>query len=180
VREYTRAGRSASDPGITKTLVAFVRALIEGGYGDEGIMEQLELSDSELSEYKRKLFAQELLTVNHRPPDEIFIEYRMRMEGVVMELDLITKGAKDTRQFQAAMGAQKAKAAIIDKVIDRGQEMGIIPRAAKRHEVIGGIVVATLSDPELLAHIGQTVKATRLLLKEYGDTNFIDIDLKAE
>lgn len=181
VRDYLRGGRSASDPGITRTMVTFVRVLIEGGNTDEDIKEQLGLTDGDLADYKRKLFGQELLTINHRPPDEIFVEYRIRMDGVVKELDAITEGAKTAKQFQAAMGAQKAKAAIHDKVIDRGQEMGVIPRAAKRHEIIGGIVVATLSDADLIAHIGETSKSTRKLLKEYGDVKFVDVDYsKAE
>ena len=157
-----------------------MRTLMEHNYTDEEVQEQLELTDEEITGLKRKLLNQELTKISHRPTDEIYVEHRIRMGGVIKQLETITKDAKSAKQYQAAMGAQKTIASILDNLIDRGQDMGVIPRAAKKHEVIGGVMVSTLSNSELLDHIAEAVNVTRVLVKNYGDKRFIDIDYKEE
>lgn len=150
--------------------------MIQEGQRDSDIADELDLSIEDFTQLKRRIYAEEIVSVSDRPVEEIYIDYRLQMFGAANDLSDISHEARKARQFQAAMGAVKARAAIIDKVIERGQDMGVIPRAAKRHEVVGGLLVASLTDKELVEQISATSKTARELMSRYGgDRNLKDL-----
>jgi hypothetical protein len=163
------AARAAHDEAETRRLLALLRTGIAAAKNDPQLLELLDVSPSELAALKGKMYAQEAVNLIDRPAEETFVTYRTQMYGVVEDLDAVAKEARGARQFTAAGAALKAKAQIIDKVMERGQEIGVIPRAAKKTEMVGGILVASLTDRELMEQIGEMNKRFNRLMVEYGD-----------
>ena len=157
--------------------LARLRSYIAAGETDHNICVELDVRPSELKQLKKQLYEQESVELNARSTADTYIEYRLRMERICDDLDGVHNGATAARQFTAAMGALKAKAAIIDKVIDRGQDMGLVSRAAKKHEVIGGVAVAHLSDSDLLDKMREIHTTTQTSIEQYGEVSITDIPI---
>ena len=56
--------------------------------------------------------------------ETIFLDYVLRQNQNIRDLDNVQKLFQGSRQFTALVGAVKAKAEILDKVIEKGQEFG--------------------------------------------------------
>ena len=123
------------------------------------------------------MYEQEGIELNARSTADTYIEYKLRMERICDDLDGVHNGATEARQFTAAMGALKAKAAIIDKVVDRGQDMGLVSRAAKKHEVVGGVAVAHMTDGDLLDKMREIHITTQGYIEHYGEQSMEDVPI---
>lgn len=165
---WRKRGRDDNDPECVAEVLAVVRIHLGMGKDDAAVMEAMDCPPSELRRYKEQLYGRDSAQLTKRPAEEVFLDYKWRMDAVVTKLENITTGAKGARQFAAAMGAQKAIAQIHDTVMDRGQEMGVIARASKRTEVVGGLIVGHLDGKELLAAIKTATDSTRKMIEEYG------------
>ncbi len=154
---------------LQNELLARVRSYVAAGESDHNICVELDVKPSELTTLKKRVFEQEATDVNSRTTVDTFVEYKLKMDRICDDLDGIHEGAAGARQYTAAMGALKAKAQIIDKVIDRGQELGLINRAAKKHEVLGGVAVAHLDDTQLLDKMKEIHRKTTSFITEYGE-----------
>jgi hypothetical protein len=157
------------DESAIRRQIAILRTNLAAGKTDQEIVEAMDITAVELSNLKRRMYSQEVVNIADRPAEESFVDYRIQMYGVCSDLDAVSKEAMKVKQLNAASSALKAKAQIIDKVMERGQEMGVIPRAARKTELIGGVLVAALTDHELLDRINELSKNSARLLKDYGD-----------
>lgn len=151
-----------------------MRARIAAGMSDEEIRQELDLTVGGLEKLKRIVIQEDLVLLRHRPAEETFIEYRIRLGRIANDLLDVSLEARECKQFNAAMGALKAEATIVDKVIDRGQELGIFPRAPKSqtHTVVGGLVIGTMTDRELADSLKASKGERSRLREKYGDTTF--------
>lgn len=174
-KKYRLEGKGSNSQAMRREIVNIVRSYVAAGMDDFDICAELDIKPSDLKVYKQELYVEESVQVAERKPVEVFIDYKLRMDHVCDGLDKVHKGATMANQFTAAMGALKAKASIIDKVIDRGQEMGVIARAAKKHQVVGGVAVASMSDEELLEKMRELSRTSAHLVDKYGDIDIIDV-----
>ena len=176
VTGWRKRGREADDPEVVAEIMAVVQTHIGMGHNDLKIMEALDCTPSELRNLKEKLLKTETQALHNRTAEETFLDYKWRMMAVVDSLETISASASKARQFNAAMGAQKAKAQVIDTIMTRGQDMGLINRAAKRTEVVGGMVVAHLDGAELLDAVKTAVASTTRMLADYSDISMDMVD----
>jgi hypothetical protein len=83
---------------------------------------------------------------------------------------------RDKPNLRTAADAIKARAKIIDMVVDRGQELGVLPRAAQQKNsnvnVSGGILVGAMSDTELLESVRDLTEQRKKLEREYEKVPF--------
>ena len=92
----------------------------------------------------------------------------------VEALDAIANKAERRGELGPAVQARKARSAIIDKLYDRGMEAGVINRAAKETVVVGGIVIASLTESELYKKMADISGTSRRLMDSYGEQSFLD------
>lgn len=158
---------------------ADIRARVAAGMTDQEIRVELGLSEVAFDKLRRDTITEELVTVKNRPAELIYSEYRIRMNRIANDLhDVSIEGRADKgKNLQAAMGALKAEAAVINQMITTGQELGVLPRAPKstNHTVIGGFILGAMTDNEL-HDVQKGMKSDRSRLKkQYGDTPFLDL-----
>lgn len=175
--KWRKRGRDADDPECQAEVLATVRTHIGMGTDDGAILEAMDCTPSELRKLKEQLYTKESNNTTQRPAEEVFLTYKWRMDAVIDQLQDITTKAKTARQFNAAMGAQKAIAQTLDDVMNRGQEMGVIARAAKKTEVVGGLVVAHLSGKELLDAVRHATDTTRRLVDTYSPGSMAELEV---
>jgi len=179
VREYTRRGLKATDPGCRQEIHATVRMMMELGWDVDTMCVEFGVTQTQLMSLTTAVLAKERQTVEHRPTIDLYVEYRLQAMSAAAQLEDIAHKAKKAGEYNAATNATRARFQILDKTMDRGQELGIVPRAPKRTESVGGILVATMSDVELLAHLRVQHQNTASLVSKYGSGGpmipFVDV-----
>jgi len=156
-----------------------VRALVAQGCTDAQLAVELGVSRSAAVAARRALLSEALLEVGpNRPVTEVYTEHRLQMVKVQEDLDTLASACRDDKPH-ITLGALKAKAKIADQVLERGQELGVLPRAARKASsqvaVAVGIQVGNMTDPELVGHLGHLNREGDRLRSTYEDTPFLDM-----
>lgn len=135
-----------------RRLKAELRGLLSGNSSDAECCEALGVNMTSLRLLKRELLADELDAVINDSPEEVWAKYRLRMDGCIDDLDdIISKGSdpKVRGGLSAATMAVKAKASIIDNVLKRGQDLGVVHKEPEKKVIIAGMTVTSASLDEL-------------------------------
>jgi len=174
-----RRVRKPTTEEIEDIDLSVVRSFIEEGLTDPQIAADLRVRISTVVLARREIIQAGLLEMGpNRPVGEVFTEHRFRMNKVMRDLDTLATACKGDKEH-ITLGALKAKAKIADDLLDRGQELGVLPRAARKSSgsvaVAATLTVGTMADPELVSHLGELNREGRRLRDEYEDVPFLDL-----
>lgn len=114
-----------------RQYVTRLRVLMGQGLSDIECVEELGVTPHTLSKLKQKLFSDELEAVQNETAAENWVRYHLKLLQCIKELDEVIKQGFDSDAVTAlssTVGAIKAKADLIDRVVERGQDLGVIPR----------------------------------------------------
>lgn len=146
------------------------------GEDESDILEEMGLSAEDYENIKEKMLevkAQELKT---KPVEYTYVQYIIeQMKNLRTLDDFIAKNNTDKKSTQSLVGAVRARSEILDRVIARGQEFGIIKKAPNRSEVVAGVLIAEMSNIQLKKEITSSLGSLNLLLKKYGDNSIINV-----
>ena len=176
VRRRRRRRRTPPADEVAIDLVR-VRALIAEGHTDPQIAAELRVAISDVVMARRRVVSDALLEVGpNRPVVEVYTEHRLRMMHVVGELGKLATSEKSERPH-ITLGALRAQAKIEDQLLERGQERGVLPRAARKSSstVAGVIGIGSMSDPEMVNHLGNLNREGKRLQNEHEDVPFLDL-----
>lgn len=168
----SKKGRSATE---VRRLKAELRAGMALGESEVQLMDRLSVGAGDLRWLKSQLMQDELAEVINDSPAEVWLKYRMRMDGIIGDLDAVIEKGKSGKvggSLNAAVGAIKAKAQIVDKVLERGQDLGVIHREPEKSVTIGGVAVTDLREGELEELVVEKREALALLLERYAVTDY--------
>ena len=164
-----------------RRLKAEIRGYLADGALDRDIASELEIGMSDLRNLKRQLLTDELEEITTDTPHEVWAKYRIRMSGCIGDLDEIISIAKGDGEGEppkgglaAAVNATKAKAQILDGILKKGQELGVIHREPEKKVVIGGISVSSASIKELRELVDSRRKKVEEMVTEYAPTALVD------
>lgn len=163
----TKAALRRWTPGALRLLLATLRAHLYTETEDVKIAELMDLETADYNALKAEMYAQDKAHISGQTAEDVFIDYRIRQEGVIRDLDTVAKN--DKTPAAAVVGALRAKSDIIDKVILRGQEFGLIDKVPEKKMVVAGVLVASLPMNDLRSMILKQTKGLESLLKKYGD-----------
>jgi hypothetical protein len=160
--------------------LARVRAFIAEGYTDPQIAAELRIAIGDVVVARRKVVQDALLEVGpNRPVTEVYTEHRLRMMKVTRDLEALAVAEKADKPH-ITLGALRAKARIEDQLLERGQELGVLPRAARKSSstVAGvvGVAIGSMSDPEMVSHLGDLNREGKRLRDEIEDVPFLDLE----
>lgn len=166
--------------------LAMLRSLMTVGDNDFGILSKTGWDPEALTVLQKELYRSELTRLA-RPAEEVFVDYVLHQQEGIRDLNKLIErlmSAKETvtdpttgqdqvidsvKHATAVVGAVKTKADIWDRMVQRGQDLGLIHRAPKRQEIIAGIAVTQISTRELKGEVGKAMAAFKGLLDRYGD-----------
>jgi len=181
--------RSAED---RRAILDRVRGLLASGAPESEQLESLAeygVMTRELRALRSEVLAVEVEEIRAASAEETYLRYKLQMGLCVSDLDAVIKAAMaDPKPTSAALGAAvaavKAKANILDQVLGKGQDLGVIHKAPKTTMLIGGIQVSSLAVDELRALVSDKIKSLHRLaagapLRPYadepdGDLYFVD------
>ena len=166
-------GRSAKE---TRALKAKLRALLMAGMSETECMDDLGIRTDHYRWLKQQIIADELQEVASDSPEIVYAKYQLRQEGCIRDLDEIIAEAKNGKiALNTAIGAIKAKATIIDNVLAKGQDLGVIHREAAKSQVSASLTVASVSTEELRALVSDKKKALAEARTKYIEADYSEV-----
>jgi hypothetical protein len=115
-----------------------VRTLISLSYSDFEICDYMEIKGHELARIKKEIFYEEIHGIRNMSSEEMFAQYKMQQMEVIKDIDVLVERFKGTKQLQALSSMIKTKADIFDKIIEKGQEFGVISKTAEKTAILVG------------------------------------------
>ena len=163
-----------------KSAFARVRAWMELGDSPELCAERLGLTWEQWEEFKGRFYDEHVAIMRARSTEEVYLDYIIEQRRNILQLDEIYDQASvKSAKLTAAVSAVRAKAEILDKIIHRGQEFGIIDKKPDR-TVVEGSITHRLSDSQLRAAIEKELAGIYELVEQHGQIDnshtIIDID----
>lgn len=111
--------------------------------------------------------------------EDHYILYAIRSGAHLRQLDDVFGQASQTvKGHLAAVGAVRAKQQILNDMVERGQEMGFVPRRPEQKHV--SVLFANLSEGELRQRLLSERVETRALVQAYGNRDILEIEAPAE
>jgi len=149
--------------------LATIRASIANGESDETIAEEQSWPIEAVEVLRKAVRDAEIVSMG-RPTNEVFADYVLRQEGCIRDLnDAIERFGKEPKTAHVVVGAVKAKSEILDRVMMRGQEFGVLQKAPQRREILKGEFIAELPPHKMRELVRQELGALNRLQRLVGD-----------
>lgn len=132
-----------------------------------------------IRKWRGELFSDIAGDVATATPAEVWVSYKIRQEGVISDLDRIIKASRGTKSggvLNAAVGAAKAKAQLIDGIIEKGQELGIIHKEPEKAVTINGVEIHSAEMVELEGMLEEKRRVLNELVSKHGVSNYSEED----
>lgn len=141
----------------------------EKGLDDTEIMDVLGVDPEDYQEVLSLMFSTKGEEVRRKTTEEHYVAYCLEQRKCINDIDELTKNLNEKTQYNAIVGAIRLRSDIIDKMVTRGQEFGLIAKAAEKRQITHGIVLADLSDKDLKKKIAEQLTDMEGLVKRFGD-----------
>lgn len=141
----------------------------EKGLDDTEIMDVLGVDPEDYQEVLTLMFATKGEEVRRKTTEEHYVSYCLEQRKCIKDIDELTKNLNEKTQYNAIVGALRLRSDILDKMVERGQEFGLIAKVAEKRQVTHGIVLADLSDKDLKKKIAEQAADMSDLIKRFGD-----------
>jgi hypothetical protein len=158
-------------------LCAKLRGLIAEGKEQDEIATELGVSMTEFGDLMRKFNDTEADLLRGRTTEEVYVNYTLRQSQNIKDLtDLIATVKLDGKGRNSVVGAVRARADILDKIIAKGQEFGFIEKKPET-KLIAGVIVGQLTTPELRKAVVRELGHLDKIMAQFGDApNILDVD----
>lgn len=156
-----------------RQLLAALRSHLALGKDDYAVAQEMKLTTAEYNALKREMYAQDKINVHSKSVEEVYTDYCLRQEQNITDLANLVNELKTTKQYNAVVGAIRAKSDILDKTIKLGQEFGLLEKVPEKKQVVAGVMVAGLETEELRALVQKLAADVGGLALRYGDADFM-------
>lgn len=155
---------------------ATIYEMVISGESDDAIMAALGMDAETYQEAKRFMIDCQVAAARGKSREQVYAEYCMDQRTNIRLVDNFLTKLDEKRHYNATVGAIRLRADLIDKVLQAGFDLGIVKKAAERHELIGGLAIANMSDGDLRKAItDMMMKTTTMVTGASGG----DVDIMA-
>jgi hypothetical protein len=176
-------------------LIAQIRGRIEGGEDDDDIAAAMGLNEATFRALRAELDRREVARITAKTTEEVYLDYCRFQRGrlrelneliatlmVAVEPDECLPGQSPTVTIdpKARLGAIKLKSEIADKILEKGQELGVLERAPKRTEVLAGVLVKDMDNTALRRLLVKEMQELDAIVRRYGDNSMLGAPLSGD
>jgi hypothetical protein len=158
-----------------REAVLRIYGMLSAGEDESDILDEMGLTATEYEHLKSAMFNEKAEEVRSKPVEHVYVEYMIDQLKNIAALDDVISNYRETKQATAIVGAIRARSEIMDKLIARGQEFGLIKKVPNRNELVAGVVIANLTNKELKKEITGALGGLNEMMLKYGDSNIIDV-----
>lgn len=165
--------RALSRAELLEVAVNIETRMMNGDTREE-IMDALGYDFDQFEEARKFLLNLKAEEIRGRSREHTFIEYVLEQRGTIKALDKLAKDLDSKSQYNALIGAHRLKSDLVDRIIDRGFEFGIIKKTPERKEIVAGLIIGDMSSEDLKKEIVSHGKLTRELMSKFGEGGFLE------
>lgn len=169
--------RSLSRAELLEVAVTIEARILAGDSRDE-IMDAIGYTTEQYNEARRFMLDQKVEDLRGKSREHQYVEYVLEQRGVIRTLDKLAKDLDTKSQYNAVVGALRLRSELLDKIIDRGVNFGLIKKEPDRKEIIAGVIMADMSTGDLKKAILDHGKSSRELLEKFGESSFMELPEK--
>lgn len=159
-----------------KEACATIFEMMADGKSDKEIMDDIGIPAEDYKALKTAMLDTKSDDIRTRPIEHVYVEYTAAQIANIRDLTGMIGDFKATKQYNAMVGAVRARSDILDKIVKTGQDMGLIKREAVTHKVVGGIVIAELNNLQLRELITKELADLQKMMRKYGEGSIIDVE----
>lgn len=163
-----------------ETLNEFIVRLYElrcQGKTEEEILTDLGITADDLDTIQHAMLEKKADELRKKPTEHVYVEYMINQTQNIRTLDGMIGTFRETKQYNALVGAVRARSEILDKIIDKGQEFNVIRKPEATSKVVAGIVVSNLSSAELKKMALKMVGELSSAMKAHGERPIEELDV---
>jgi hypothetical protein len=157
--------------------IATIYGRLSQGASEEAVIAEMGISADDFGRLKAAMFDHKADEVRTRPIEHIYVDYVIKQTENVRDLTAMIAEFSCTKQYNAMVGAVRARSEIYDKMISIGQSCGLIKKAAERREIMAGVIVADLTNQQLKKAITKELGDLNVLMKRYGDKDMSAVEV---
>lgn len=158
-----------------ETSATIYQMMVEGKTEDE-IMDELGMDVATFRDARRFMLELKTEDIRLKPREHVYVEYCIAQEKNLYDLnDLLEKSRSETKQYNAAVGAIRLRSDILNKMIEVGQEFGLIKKEPVRKEILAGLVVGELSNDDLKQAVRDQIVKLNKLVSDFGDGDIMSM-----
>jgi len=146
------------------------------GKSDNDVMRELGLPGDEYQELKGAMFRVKAEELKRKPPEQVYCEYILAQMANIHDLSDMISQFRRSNQYSAMVGAVRARADILDRIIDRGQEFDLVVRKPEEKRIVAGVLVANLSNEQLKTAIVRELGNMNRLMKGVAEGSITELD----
>lgn len=159
-----------------KEAIALIFERQADGKSDVEIMDEMGIGAEDYAALRATMLDKKADEIRLRPVEHVYVEYLIAQTQNIRDLTSMIGDFKVSRQYNAMVGAVRARSDILDKLIKTGQDLGLVKREAIKHQLAGGIIIADLTNVQLKEMITKELSDLEKMMRKYGDSSVIDMD----
>lgn len=163
-------------PSELRATFATLRSHLSAGLDDVEIATELGISLEDLEELKRRFYAHEIEIERKKSTDRHYLDYLIAQRGNISDLQKIITKFGESKQYNALVGAIRAKSEIIEKVLERGRDFGVIDLKSAPIR-INGLLVTELPTNAIRATIADALHELKQLTAGDNMSSMADVEL---
>lgn len=147
------------------------------GVSDQDIRDTLQVGEEEYRVLLRFMHERVAESEARKSSEEVFSEYALEQKRTIRQIDDMVDGLGSKNQYNALIGALRLRKDIVDTILAKGQELGVYELKPKRHEVVGGFIVADLTPGELKEKTKSEMRALKERILQFGDGDIKELPI---
>lgn len=162
-------------------LIASIYGRLLDGESDGEIMDSMGLDVREYHKYKEMMYDLKSDEIRHRPPEHVYVDYVVQQTDNLHKLGEIVDNMLHTKEYTTVLvGAIKARSDIQDKILNKGQEFGIVKKLNDSKEVVAGLVTSELTNEDLKKAITGALNDLNRMTERYGDVDIKQLQAQSD
>lgn len=142
---------------------------------DAEIMDEMGVDAPTYSALKAAMFDAKADEIRSKPTEHVYVQYTIDQAQNIKDLTMMLEDFKSTKQYNAMVGAVRARAEIYNKLIEMGQSFGLIRKEPDKKEIIAGMFIADMTNRQLKTAITGELTDLNVLMRRYGDRSILDM-----
>lgn len=168
-----RAGNGAGRD--IQALMSEIKRRLIAGESDMIIAENLNLGRAEYRRLKTKVYDQEVDSFVGKSAEEQYVDYCFDQQRCLDDLDEMARHFKGSNNYNAMVGAIRAKSQIMEAIHKTGVAMGVIKQETSWDREVAGVRMSDLDNKELRDTLATEIRALQHVMDRFGDAPIVEV-----
>lgn len=169
----SRAAAISLTDSQARYYIDIIKSKLSEGISDLQISEELDLTARKYNHLKRLMYDWEIEDLQSKTPEEHFIDYRIKQDQTIRNLDIMCQNFEESKNYNALIGAVRLKTEVMEKVWKMGREIGIIKSSPDWDKRVAGELVSQLDSKAIRSKVVTEVRKLYDKISKFGDKDIL-------